>query len=163
VSDKEGKTISPMSTSRRRVLRLLGKGSVAAAFAAQIGAAARAFFPNVLYEPPTRFKLKRPEQCPPGFTFDPVHRLFVVRDSDAFHVISAVCTHLGCTVQLRETEFDCPCHGSRFSLNGSVISGPAPRGLSWFDTGISADGFLEVDSAADVAPGFRFLPPKGQA
>jgi len=40
---------------RRRVLRLLGKGSVVAAFIAQLGAAGRAFYPNVLYEPPTRF------------------------------------------------------------------------------------------------------------
>ena len=151
-----------VDTGRRRVLRMLGKGSVVAAFAAQIGAAARAFFPNVLYEPPTRFKLKRPDEYPPGFTFDAAHRLFVVNDHDVFHVISAVCPHLGCTVQWRETEFDCPCHGSRFLLNGSVLSGPAPRGLSWFDTGVSPDGSLEIDSAVDVAPGFRFVPPKRQ-
>jgi len=157
------KNLLSIDTERRRLLRLLGKGSVAAAFAAQIGAAARAFFPNVLYEPPTRFKLKRPEEYPPGFTFVPSHRLFVVREDDAFHVISAICTHLGCTVQWRGSEFDCPCHGSRFTPNGIVISGPAPRPLSWFDTRQSPDGFLEVDSAIDVAPGFRFVPPKRQA
>ena len=152
----------PPDTERRRLLRLLGKGSVAAAFAAQIGAAARAFFPNILYEPPTKFKLKRPDAYPPGLTFDTNHRLFVVSENDAFHVISAVCPHLGCTVQWRESEFDCPCHGSRFNPHGGVISGPAPRGLSWLDTSISPDGFLEVDSAVDVAPGFRFAPPRRQ-
>jgi len=142
--------------SRRRVLRLLGKGSVVAAFIAQIGAAGRAFYPNILYEPPTRFKLKRPEEYPPGFTFDPEHRLFVVREAENFHVISAICSHLGCTVQWRGTEFDCPCHGSRFTPEGGVISGPAPRALKWFDTELSPDGFLAVDSAIDVKPGFRF-------
>lgn len=151
----------PPDPERRRVLRLLGKGSVAAAFIAQLGAAARAFFPNVLYEPPTRFKLKRPQAYPPGFTFDPAHRLFVIRQGDAFHVISAICTHLGCTVQWRSSEFACPCHGSHFAPDGRVISGPAPRPLTWFDTQLSPDGFLQVDSAVAVAPGFRFEPPKG--
>jgi len=140
---------------RRRLLRLLGKGSVVAAFIAQLGAAGRAFYPNVLYEPPTRFKLKRPDEYPPGFTFDAAHRLFVARDNDDFHVISAICTHLGCTVQLRGAEFDCPCHGSRFTLDGQVIGGPAPRPLRWLDSELSPDGYLEVDSAVDVKPGFR--------
>ena len=152
-----------VDSQRRRILRLLGKGSVVAAFLAQIGAAARAFFPNVLYELPTRFKLKRPDQYPSGYTFDPAHRLFVVRQSDSFHVISAICTHLGCTVQWRGKEFDCPCHGSRFNPDGTVISGPAPRPLTWFDTRLSPDGFLEVDSAVAVARQFRFVPPKGNA
>ena len=107
-----------MDGDRRTILRFIGKGSVLAAFIAQIGAAGRAFFPNVLYEPPTRFKLKRPEDYPDGFTFDEAHRLFVVRQKDNFHVISAICTHLGCKVQWRGAEFDCPCHGSRFHPDG---------------------------------------------
>jgi cytochrome b6-f complex iron-sulfur subunit len=148
---------------RRRLLRLLGKGSVAAAFFAQLAAAGRAFYPNILYEPPSRFKIKRPQDYPPGFTFDSAHRLFVVREADDFHVISAICTHLGCTVQWRGSEFDCPCHGSRFAPDGSVISGPAPRPLKWFDTELSPDGFLEVDSAIGVKPGFRLTPSKGKA
>lgn len=148
-----------MTIERRRFLRLLGKGSVAAAFLTQLGAAARAFFPNVLYEPPMSFKLKRPEQYPSGFTFDAEHKLFVVRKADEFHVISAICTHLGCTVQWRGDEFDCPCHGSRFNANGGVIAGPAPRPLPWLQVAESPDGFLEVDSATIVPEGFRFVPP----
>jgi glycine/D-amino acid oxidase-like deaminating enzyme/nitrite reductase/ring-hydroxylating ferredoxin subunit len=43
------------------------------------------------------------------------------------HTFSAVCTHLGCTVTWNNSEksFDCPCHGSRFSMSGNVINGPA--------------------------------------
>ena len=43
------------------------------------------------------------------------------------HAVSATCTHLGCTVRWNgaEQSWDCPCHGSRFDLDGAVITGPA--------------------------------------
>ena len=65
------------------LLRLLGKGSVFLAFLVQLAAAARAFVPNVLYEPSRRFKIRKPEDYPPGVTLEPDHRLFVVREEDA--------------------------------------------------------------------------------
>ena len=150
-----------MRDGRRGFLRLLGKGSVVLAFLIQIAAAARAFVPNVLYEPLRRFKLRKPKDYPPGVTFNADRRLFVVRDGDDFHVISSVCTHLGCTVQWRldERRFDCPCHGSRFREDGTVISGPAPRPLEWYAVALSPDGYLEVDTDEQVARGFRFTPP----
>ena len=45
---------------------------------------------------------------------------------------SAVCTHMGCEVHFNqaETSWDCPCHGSRFRVDGSVIGGPAERPLA---------------------------------
>ncbi|WP_121741801.1 FAD-dependent oxidoreductase [Natronorubrum halophilum] len=54
------------------------------------------------------------------------------RDEDGdLHATSAVCTHLYCLVQWNDAErsWDCPCHGSRFSLEGEVLEGPATEAL----------------------------------
>ena len=47
------------------------------------------------------------------------------------HELSARCTHLGCIVNFNQAErsWDCPCHGSRFGVNGEVIEGPAVEPL----------------------------------
>ncbi|MGN6598845.1 MAG: ubiquinol-cytochrome c reductase iron-sulfur subunit, partial [Actinomycetes bacterium] len=44
--------------------------------------------------------------------------------------LSAKCTHAGCTVVPAGKELDCPCHGSRFTLTGKNIAGPAPSPLA---------------------------------
>jgi len=50
----------------------------------------------------------------------------------ALHQCSAICTHLGGQVQWNSTEkcWDCPCHGSHFSINGDVLNGPAVASLA---------------------------------
>jgi glycine/D-amino acid oxidase-like deaminating enzyme/nitrite reductase/ring-hydroxylating ferredoxin subunit len=47
------------------------------------------------------------------------------------HALSPVCTHMGCHVSWNPAErsWDCPCHGSRFTGEGTVIQGPATRDL----------------------------------
>lgn len=58
--------------------------------------------------------------------------LAVARTADGHLVaLSAVCTHMGCTVQWNTAEqtWDCPCHGSRFRVDGEILSGPAERPL----------------------------------
>ena len=57
--------------------------------------------------------------------------LLVRIDESHWRAYSAVCTHLGCTVQYQERErrIWCACHGGTYDLNGRVISGPPPRPL----------------------------------
>jgi glycine/D-amino acid oxidase-like deaminating enzyme/nitrite reductase/ring-hydroxylating ferredoxin subunit len=55
-------------------------------------------------------------------------KVAVSRDDDGtLRVLSATCTHLGCTVRWNngEKSWDCPCHGSRFACDGKVLNGPA--------------------------------------
>ncbi|MFE8944730.1 FAD-dependent oxidoreductase [Streptomyces sp. NPDC007856] len=59
-------------------------------------------------------------------------RLAVHRDDEgALHAVSARCTHLGCLVAFNRSEraWECPCHGSRFDVDGAVLQGPAVRPL----------------------------------
>jgi glycine/D-amino acid oxidase-like deaminating enzyme/nitrite reductase/ring-hydroxylating ferredoxin subunit len=53
------------------------------------------------------------------------------RDDGTVSAVSARCTHLGCLVRFNGAErtWDCPCHGSRFDVDGRVIEGPATRRL----------------------------------
>jgi menaquinol-cytochrome c reductase iron-sulfur subunit len=54
------------------------------------------------------------------------------------------CTHLGCAYhwEAGQKEFFCPCHNSVFSIDGKVISGPAPRPLDRFDTKVQGNKLL---------------------
>jgi glycine/D-amino acid oxidase-like deaminating enzyme/nitrite reductase/ring-hydroxylating ferredoxin subunit len=59
---------------------------------------------------------------------------FAVSRDDAgnLQVLSAACTHLGCVVSWNPTEksWDCPCHASRFDVDGTVLHGPAMKPLA---------------------------------
>ena len=57
-------------------------------------------------------------------------RLALLRDTTGFYALSLICTHLGCTVTVTENTLSCPCHGSRFDRQGTVLSGPASRSLT---------------------------------
>jgi cytochrome b6-f complex iron-sulfur subunit len=79
------------------------------------------------------------------YTFVEEQKIFVYRDHEGVRAVSAVCTHLGCTV-LRTTDgFECPCHGSCYSDTGDVLSGPAPTALDWYRVEKAPDGVIVVD------------------
>jgi nucleotide-binding universal stress UspA family protein/nitrite reductase/ring-hydroxylating ferredoxin subunit len=60
-------------------------------------------------------------------------RLAAFRDDEGrYHVVSPKCTHMGCTVGWNDAErtWDCPCHGSRYDVDGNVLQGPAKVALA---------------------------------
>ncbi len=62
------------------------------------------------------------------------------------YAVSRACTHLGCKLNLlaEQEVFTCPCHQSRFTLNGRVIAGPAQKDLPLFEVKPmeSGDGYV---------------------
>jgi Rieske Fe-S protein len=57
--------------------------------------------------------------------------VFIDRNGDGFHALSAVCQHLGCRVNWDDgtQQFRCPCHGGVYDREGRVVAGPPPRPL----------------------------------
>ena len=111
----------------------------------------------VLASPSKKFRVSLPETLPPGQAFVPPGRpVSVFRDADGgVYAISSVCTHLGCIVKTAEDGgFSCPCHGSAFAADGSVVKGPAPQPLPWLKVTTSGGQFI-VDEAAVVPPGTK--------
>ena len=140
--------IAPDKQVSRRGFFELTLGWIAAMFAVCASAvgAVRFLVPNVLFEPSLVFKAGKPEDFPDGsVTFLEEERVFLVRKGNAFRCLSAICTHLGCTVNRTSQGYHCPCHGSVFDDQGSVKSGPAPRALEWFLVTLSKDSRLLVD------------------
>ncbi len=120
-------------------------------------AAARFMMPNVLVEPPSKFKVGPLSDYPPETVSDKwksqygtwiVHTVYNGRDM--VYALASICTHLGCTPNWLEGErkFKCPCHGSGFYINGVNFEGPAPRPLERYAIRVAEDGMIEVDKSA---------------
>jgi len=79
-------------------------------------------------------------------------RFYLSRLKDGgFLAISTKCTHLGCTIQFKNTEdkFMCPCHASAFNKHGEVLAPPATRALDLYPITID-NGQLWVDTANPI-------------
>jgi len=62
--------------------------------------------------------------------------IIIIRSSDTVYVaLSKVCTHQGCTVAYNSSNnnLPCPCHESLYTINGTVVNGPAPNPLKKYD------------------------------
>ena len=116
----------------------------------------RFLFPNVLSEPPSKFKVGFPDQYEEGKVTDRYkdQNAWVVRWHDdkgrgIIYALSTTCTHLGCTPNWleREEKFKCPCHGSGFYITGINFEGPAPRPLERWGISVGEDGQIVVDKS----------------
>jgi cytochrome b6-f complex iron-sulfur subunit len=150
--------ITRRSAAKWMTLAWLGFG---AATAAGLTATVRFLFPNVLFEPPTRFKAGLPSTYASGVDerWKEKYGIWIVRNTDSIYALVATCTHLGCTPNWlpAQKKFKCPCHGSGYYVSGINFEGPTPRPLERAEITISPDdGQIVVDKAV------RFLYERGQ-
>lgn len=131
----------------------VGWFAAAAGCAGLAAASVRYLVPNVLYQPPMAYKIGKPKDYPEGVSYVPQRRIFVIHEQNKIKAVSAICTHIGCTINWIEERrrWECPCHGSIFNEKGVVIAGPAPRPLPWYDVTLAPDGKLFVDQARVVS------------
>ena len=149
----------PDEENRRDFFGRVGLAACAVA-AAGSGIATLDFLkPKVLFEPPTRFRAGSPIDYPEGVVrLNKQQKAYVLGAAGGVYALSAVCTHLGCITRFLSDErcIACPCHGSRFDLEGNVTHGPAPRPLPWLEVSVDQGGTLIVDTSVVVPHGRVF-------
>jgi len=159
--------------SRKRFFKILSLFAIGGAISGNLFIFLRSIMPNVLYEPLKKMLIGKPSKYSEGQIFLPKERMFVSRKGNEFNTVSAVCTHLGCTVNevklakpkkvvlpdgkeiVQEWEYHCPCHGSKFRGDGTIYAGPAPKNLPPFDMKIAPDGDILVDAGKKVDKDYR--------
>jgi len=138
--------------SRRDFLNYVGWIAGLGTVGGLTATSARFMIPDIVYEPPKSYKIGRPQDYPEGVNFISDKRIYVVRHQNLIRVISAVCTHIGCTARWvqERNRWECPCHGSIFNEKGVVITGPAARPLPWYAVAVSPSGRLFVNQRRTV-------------
>jgi len=145
--------------TRRETFVKLGLGSLGIAAAGAAVSGYEFLSPNVLYEPSPVMNAGKPDSYPQGsVTADAKNGIYIIHGVEGFYSLSAVCTHLGCltTWAPEQNQIACPCHGSKFTVEGAKIEGPAPRPLPWLRVWISDEGDLMVDRSTTI-PARQFL------
>lgn len=118
------------STSRRDFLKLSTNSLLALAGALGVGGLIRFLGYQYDKSPQTEFDIGSAYDYPYNsrtvLAYIPA---VIIHDENGFQAISLECTHLGCTTELRNFGYECPCHGSRFDLAGKTLKGPAVASL----------------------------------
>ena len=99
-------------------------------------------FLNYQTEPPakTEFDVGLTESYPIGSrSLIPDVPAFLIHNENGFSALSLICTHLGCTIGQKDNGFACPCHGSRYDVDGNVLRGPAQKPLRSLRVEITSD------------------------
>ena len=123
--------------TRREFLYYVWGGSMALALAGSTGAVLWFAYPRFRegeFGGLIPFKLTDlPELNVGPEAFESV-KIWLINVDEGVMGIFKVCTHLGCLYKWVPTNsrFECPCHGSKFHLDGTYIEGPAPRSLDRF-------------------------------
>lgn len=147
--------LAPEPMPRRDWLGLGAMWTMAASFLFATVGMLRLPKAAVLPSPSKKFRVVLPETLAAGEPFIPPGRAVALfRDAEGVFAVSTVCTHLGCIVKPAAEGFECPCHGSRFSGDGGVTKGPAPKPLPWLQVSLSGN-VVTVDEGTVVPHGTK--------
>jgi len=146
--------LDPEPIPRRDFLGMAALWSAAVTLAFGVLGALRLPRAAVVPSPSRKFRVVLPQGLAPNEPFLlPGRPIAMFRDAEGVYAVSIVCTHLGCIVKAENGGFDCPCHGSRFAADGSVLKGPAPKALPWLSvSAVGGDTFI-IDESATVPSG----------
>jgi len=136
--------LSP-KTSRRDFLKLATRGLLY--FSGLLGLAGLLRFLSYQPDPPPpkRFEVGLATDYPLNSrTLVPAIPAAVIHDRNGYSALSLVCSHLGCTVEIKPDDYVCPCHGSRYDLSGNVTKGPASSPLPSLRLELTKEGKLVV-------------------
>jgi nitrite reductase/ring-hydroxylating ferredoxin subunit len=127
--------MSPIS--RREFVNLINKGLIVTGTAAIAGPIVAYLYPKNLEETPSEpVRVCAVSELPVGQSKTISYGRYpalVINTADGLHAFSAVCTHFACIVKWEadQGKIYCPCHDGYFDpLDGHVISGPPPLGLT---------------------------------
>lgn len=126
--------------TRRDFLKISTAGLLTASGFLGLGTLIR-FFSHVT-EPAsqTDFDLGPASNYPVGSrTMIPDVPALLIHTENGFSALSLICTHLGCTVESKGDGFICPCHGSLYAKDGTVLRGPAVKHLAAMRVEITSD------------------------
>lgn len=132
-------------TSRRDFLKFSTNSLLALAGALGIGGLFRFLSYQFDESPQTEFDIGSAYDYPYNSrTVLPYIPAIIIHDKNGVQAVSLECTHLGCMVEARNFGFECPCHGSRFDLDGIMLKGPAAKDLRKLRVERTDDGNLHV-------------------
>ncbi|MBC7931755.1 MAG: Rieske 2Fe-2S domain-containing protein [Rubrivivax sp.] len=145
----------PINKFRRRIVW----GAIASFSGVLSLSVLRFFLPRTIFEPSSIFRIGFPGDYSLGVDtkWQQQYRIWVVKNTERLFVIKAICTHLGCTPDWKESEnkFKCPCHGSGYDSEGINFEGPAPRPMDRAEIKVDAEGQIVVNT------GVSYEWPKG--
>jgi len=134
------------STPRRRIVEILLGGGLFTSFVSFLYPVVRYLIPPLVPDlgGDEVVAAKVGELKPNGskiFRFGSRPGLLLRSADGEYRALSAVCTHLSCTVQYRSDlrEIWCACHNGLYDLNGRNVSGPPPRPLEVFQVHVRGD------------------------
>jgi cytochrome b6-f complex iron-sulfur subunit len=144
------------SSSRRRFLQVVATGGAAVGVAC-LAAACAPTGPTGTIQAGNVSDLGVP-----SLKAVPNESLAVGRDANGVYALSLICTHAACDMETQGSVSPegivCFCHGSQFTANGAVLSGPAGSPLEHYEVTISAQGAISVNADKTVDAATRVQP-----